>query len=87
MSQFEYIYIYIYSYTYILKYIYICIYIFIYIYSQIYIWKCHKEIPYRTISNKKALFSKNVQQEGKTGPAWGLVPVGSRGMYGKGEGG
>jgi hypothetical protein len=31
----------------------------------------------KCINNKKSLFSfKNKEQEGKTGPVWGLVPVG-----------
>jgi hypothetical protein len=34
------------------------------------------EIPYIAILNKqKCLFFKNGEQEGKTGPVWGLAPV------------
>jgi hypothetical protein len=35
----------------------------------------YKEILYK----QKCLFSKNGGQEGKTGPVWGLVPVGQGG--------
>jgi hypothetical protein len=46
-----------------------------------YTWKCHKETPCRAILNKKKKsFFKNREQEGKTGPVWGLAAVG-RGGY------
>jgi hypothetical protein len=41
-----------------------------------YTWKCHNETACIDILNKNASFFKNKGQEGKTGPVWGLVPVG-----------
>jgi hypothetical protein len=39
--------------------------------------KCRNETPYIAILNKQKclFFFKNGKQEGKTGPAWRLVPV------------
>jgi hypothetical protein len=42
-------------------------------------WKCHKETPCVATLNKQKchFFSYKIkEQEGATGPAWGLAPVG-----------
>jgi hypothetical protein len=39
------------------------------------------------LKQTKMSFFKNREQEGKTGPVWGLVPVGGRRTEGKGIGG
>jgi hypothetical protein len=50
--------------------------IFIQTETQIqYIWKFHNETLYSYLKQTKMLFFKNREQEGKTGPVWGLVPV------------
>jgi hypothetical protein len=44
--------------------------------TYIYTWKCHNATPGIVTLNKKNVFSqKNGEQEGKTGPVWGLIPV------------
>jgi hypothetical protein len=50
--------------------------------------KCHDETPCITIINKKncLFFFKNEEQEGKTGPVWGLEPGrGHKGWVKEGE--
>jgi hypothetical protein len=54
----------------------------------IYTWKCHKETPCRAILNrqkcsltttkkkKKKNHQPKIEQEGKIGLVWGLIPVG-----------
>jgi hypothetical protein len=42
----------------------------------IYTWKCHSETPCITILNKQMyLFFQNEEQQGKTVPIWGFIPV------------
>jgi hypothetical protein len=59
--------------------------------SYIYTWKCHNETPYIVILNIQKchhfvfFLNKNREQEGKTGPVWGLVPVGRERIQGKGS--
>jgi hypothetical protein len=57
-----------------------------YIYIYIYTYKCHKETSCKAILNKFFPL-KNGEQEGKTGPVWGLVSVEGVKLYGKCEGG
>jgi hypothetical protein len=48
-----------------------------YIYGS-YIYGNHNEIPYISLLNKQKMsFFKNIGQEDKTGPIWGLILVGA----------
>jgi hypothetical protein len=42
-------------------------------------WKCHNETPCVAILYQQRCLFKNREQEGKSGPIWGLVPVGEEG--------
>jgi hypothetical protein len=61
----------------------------------LYSWKNHKETPCTTILNNVFLFYlfiylfiylfyKNEEQEGKTGPFWGIGTIVARGMWEEG---